>query len=138
MIDLESVFGEGKDLAAAITSDSVDFHQDKPNSGLWDGRLFVLVCFPTVGSGTGTVTFNVQDSADNSSFATVLSCGPIAGTSLAHPIAIPLPVEHKRYVRVTTTVSGTVAGKASLFLADGATLPVDTAVQGSGVVATID
>lgn len=138
MIDLETVFCEDKDLAAAITSDAVDFHQDKPNAGLWDGPLYVVGVFPTKGSGTGTVTVNIQDSADGSTFANVLSSGAIKGTSLDHPIVLPLPVEHRRYLRVTTTVSGTVAGKGSFFLADAASLPVDVPVQGSAVAATID
>ena len=138
MIDFEQAFCEDKSLAAAITSDPVDFHQAAPNAGGWDERLYALAFFPTKGSGAGTVTFTLQDSADNKTYTDVLSTGPIVGSDLVAPVAIPLPLKHRRYLRVKTALSGTIAGSASIFLADAANLPMDSKVQGIDIVPTVD
>lgn len=138
MIDLELKLCADKSLASAITSDSVDFGQKTPDSGMWDEQLYVVIGFPTAGSGAGTVTFCVQESADDSTFTTCVSTAAITGTDLNKPIALALPLQHKRYIRLKTSVSSTVAGKCDAFIADKATLPMNVKKDGIDVVPTVD
>lgn len=110
--------------ATAASTDVIDFGQVNPNSGLSD-RLSMVV---TVGegataTGAATVTFAVQDSADNSSFADVASTAAIgkASLGLGAQVVIPMPVLHRRYVRLNYTVATgpLTAGKFSAQVVTG-------------------
>ncbi|NYT44601.1 hypothetical protein H0A64_07140 [Alcaligenaceae bacterium] len=110
--------------ATAASTDVIDFGQAKPNSGMSD-RLSMVV---TVGegataAGAATVTFTVQDSADNSSFADVISSGAIgkAALALGSQIVLPMPTQHRRYVRLNYTVATgpLTAGKFSAQVVTG-------------------
>lgn len=74
-------------------------------------------------SGSATVTFSVQDSADNSSFADVIASAAIGKASLpvGARVVLPLPPGLRRYLRAYYTV-GTgplTAGKFSAQILDG-------------------
>lgn len=104
--------------ASAASTDVIDFGQANPNSGM-PGMLsaVVTVDVAATAAGAATVTFSVQDSADNSTFTDVAVTAPIGKASLTAgaQIVIPMPVQHRRYVRVYYTV-GTgplTAGKFS-------------------------
>lgn len=91
----------------AASTDVIDFGQATPNSGMAD-RLSMVV---TVGeaataAGAATVTFSVQDSTDNGSFSDVVSSAAIgkAALPLGAQVVIPMPVLHRRYVRLNYTV----------------------------------
>ena len=116
MIDAELIFEENAALSAAVTSGSLDLGQAKPDMGMLDQDFVVQVLPDEAVGGTGTVTFKLQDSADNSSFADVLACGPIVGNDLTDDFAFRLPLTHRRYVRIVTVVSGSVTGNAMIAL----------------------
>ncbi len=128
---------EDKDLATAITSSAVDLGQEKPNLGATK-TPFYLIVFTSGAAGTGTVTFKVQQSDDNSTFTDLLSF-TVAGTAMKEQMAVALPIEHGRYVRLATTISGTVSGTVKeAVLHNEFALPRTAAVVGFDVVATID
>ena len=58
-------------------------------------------------SGSATVTFSLQDSADNSTFSDVSVTAAIAKASLVAgaQFIIPMPTKHRRYVRAYYTVA---------------------------------
>lgn len=120
MLDLEMILTEKKSVAANFTTDAYDFKQENPNSGSYNTPLVVVVQVSTAGTGSGTVTLALQDSADGSSFATVVSLAALAGTSLTagKEIVIPMPIEHRRYVRLSGTVSGTLTGAVTVYLSN--------------------
>lgn len=93
--------------ATAESTDVIDFGQATPNSGM-AGMLSMVVTVGEAAAATGaaTVTFSVQDSADNSSFADVVSSAAIgkAALPLGAQVVIPMPVAHRRYVRLNYTV----------------------------------
>lgn len=135
--DLEMQLCAAKSLASAITSDVYDFGQPHPNSGAWAKPIY-LVIHPTVnGTGTGagnSVVFAIEDSADNSSFAEVLKTATIAGEEITEDIVIPLPVKHRQYVRLKTTVAGTVTGTIDAYLATSFDLPMAYKKEGIDVI----
>ncbi len=94
---------EGKPLGTALTSDSVDLGQEKPGLGALVPAFYCLV-FTKDAAGEGSVTFKIQDSDDNSSFSDLVSVTLVA-KNIAQNMAIPMPLTHKRHVRLVTTVS---------------------------------
>lgn len=103
---------ENKGLGTAVTGTAVDLGQEKPGLGALTPPFYALI-FTKDAAGAGSVTFKIQDSDDNSTFTDVVSFTLTAGKIPAN-MAIPLPLQHKRYVRLATTVtatdSNTVAG----------------------------
>lgn len=102
----------------AASTDLIDFGQTRPNSGI--GHMLSMVVTVDEGvtaAGAATVTFAVQDSANGTDFADVAVTAAIgkADLGLGKQVVIPMPVKHRRYVRVNYTV-GTgplTAGKFS-------------------------
>lgn len=103
---------ENKGLGTTVTSTAVDLGQEKPGLGALKPPFYALL-FTKDAAGAGSVTFKIQDSDDNSTFTDAVSFTLTAGKIPAN-MAIPLPLQHKRYVRLATTVtatdSNTVAG----------------------------
>lgn len=84
---------------------------------------FDVLTAPTA-AGAATVTFSVQDSADNSSFADVVTTKavPIAELTAGKQVFLPLPPGLRRYVRAYYTI-GTgplTAGAFNAQVVDGA------------------
>jgi hypothetical protein len=104
--------------ASAASTDVIDFGQTSPNTGTPDLLdLSITVDETVAAAGAATVTFSIQDSADNSSWADVALTAPIgkAALPIGTQITIPMPNVHRRYLRVFYTV-GTgplTAGKFS-------------------------
>jgi hypothetical protein len=98
---------ENKGLGTAV-----DLGQEKPGLGALKPPFYALL-FTKDAAGAGSVTFKIQDSDDNSTFTDAVSFTLTAGKIPAN-MAIPLPLQHKRYVRLATTVtateSNTIAG----------------------------
>lgn len=110
-------FCEKKSVGAAITSDVLDLKQEHPNTGSCTPP-FYLVLFPLAVSGTSetdAITFTLEDSADNSTFSALLSVTALAN-SMKHAVSIPMPVVHRRYLRLTTTITGTPKGTLTAIL----------------------
>lgn len=110
--------------ATAVSTDVIDFGQANPNTGNnFPTYLVVTVGETVTAAGDATVTVQLQDSADNSSYATIAATSAIGKADLGagKQIVIPMPVEHRRYVRVNYVV-GTgplTAGKFSAQIVAG-------------------
>jgi hypothetical protein len=94
--------------ASAASTDVIDFGQVNPNSGLnQNTTVAITVDEAAAAAGAATVAFSVQDSADNSTFADVAVTAPIgkAALPLGAQVLIPMPAQHRRYVRVYYTVA---------------------------------
>lgn len=110
--------------ASAASSDVIDFGQANPNVGLDDrSNMVITVSESAAAAGAATVTFSVQDSANNSSFADVAVTAAIGKAALAagQQIVIPMPVNLRRYCRVYYTVATgpLTAGKFSAQVVTG-------------------
>lgn len=110
--------------SSAASTDVIDFGQTNPNVGNDDLSKFVItVDEAATASGAATVTFSVQDSADNSTFADVAVTAAIGKATLAagYQVVIPMPTRLRRYVRVYYTVATgpLTAGKFSAQVVTG-------------------
>lgn len=94
--------------ATAASTDVIDFGQVNPNTGLTDHlTMAVTVDEAATAAGAATVTFAVQDSADNSSWADVAATAAIGKAALpaGAQVLVPMPLQHRRYVRVNYVVA---------------------------------
>lgn len=132
MLDLELVFCEKQSLASAITSKVINLFQEKPNTGTYP--MYLLLRFPKHGTGTGAsnaVTFKIQDSADGTSdWKDVALMPAIPGAELNKVIVVPMPMKHRQFVRVATTVAGTVTGEVTAYMSDEYPIEVDYKIEG--------
>ena len=109
---------------SAASTDSIDFGQANPNVGLDDrSNMVITVDESAAAAGAATVTFSVQDSADNATFADVAVTAAIGKANLAagQQVVIPMPPKLRRYCRVYYTI-GTgplTAGKFSAQIVTG-------------------
>lgn len=110
--------------ASAASTDVIDFGQANPNTGMDDhSSMVVTTDEAATAAGAATVTFSVQDSADNSTFADVAVTAAIGKATLVagYQHVIPMPTKLRRYCRVYYTV-GTgplTAGKFSAQVVTG-------------------
>ena len=110
--------------ASAASTDVIDFGQANPNSGINQiTSLAITVDETATAAGAATVTFSVQDSADNSSFADVAVTAATGKAALpaGAQVLIQMPVVHRRYVRAYYTVASgpLTAGKFSAQVVTG-------------------
>lgn len=93
--------------ATAPSSDVIDFGQATPNTGTADAYLQIGVGQTAAAAGAATVQFVLQDSADGSSFTDVVSTQAVAlsGLKAGAQFVLPMPVTHRRYVRVNYVVA---------------------------------
>lgn len=141
MLDLEMLLCEKKSLATAVTSDVYDFGQEHPRSGAYADPIVCVIKFPTAGTGTGdtnSVVFAIEHSDNNSDFTVAVETAKIAGADCKNQMIIPMPVEHKRYVRVKTTVAGTVTGTMTAYLSNSYSLPPVVKKEGIDILPTVD
>lgn len=108
----------------AASTDVIDFGQANPNTGLTDQlTMAITVDEAATAAGAATVTFAVQDSADNSSWADVAATAAIGKAALpaGAQVLVPMPLQHRRYVRVNYTVATgpLTAGKFSAQVVTG-------------------
>lgn len=128
-MDIKLAFCEKKAATTAITSDVIDFLQKAPTTGLNDRPLYVVCKFPTALVGT-SLTIAVEDSDDNSDFAPVLSSGALTPTDTKHGLVLPMPVKHRRYVRLKTTPTSITGGTMTAYLSDVIEVPTTYKVEG--------
>lgn len=130
MFDAKLFFANNKDIKAASTDcDVIDLGQESPDLGLLNCPklgVTVIMTTPWAGGSTPKVTFEVQHADDNGSgsagtFSTLVSTGAIAAdTTFPEAMEIPLPIQHKRYLKVKVTTTGTpTAGSATIGITDG-------------------
>lgn len=140
MMDKQLVFCEAHAGTATFQSDAIDFGHDYPSTGLNDTPLYVVVQ-GTGMAGTGTLTVAVQDSADGSTdWQPVLSSGALNAATLNGGAAIPMPLKHRRYVRLNVTASTTAptAGTVTAFLSDAINVPMSIPKVGIEFIPTTD
>lgn len=128
-MDIKLAFCEKKAANSAITSDAIDFLQKAPTTGLNDRPLYVVCKFPTALAGT-SLTIAVEDSDDNSDFAPVLVSGVLTPADTKHGLIMPMPVKHRRYVRLKTTPTSITAGAMTAYLSDVIEIPTAYKVEG--------
>jgi hypothetical protein len=121
---LLQVSNEQAVTATAASTDVIDFGQANPDTGMDDRSQMVITVDETAtAAGAATVTFAIQDSADNSSFADVSVTAAIAKATLVagYQIVIPMPPKLRRYCRVNYTVATgpLTAGKFSAQVVTG-------------------
>lgn len=93
--------------STAASTDVVDFGQVNPTPGMNDYlQLVITVDVVVAAAGAATVQFVLQDSADNSSWADVLSTSAIGKAALpaGAQVVLPMPALTRRYVRVNYVV----------------------------------
>ena len=109
--------------ATAASTNYVDLRQAKPDMGLWEKQLHVVVCPTTALAGTGAkLTVEIQDcDTATGTYTTIQTTGPIdiAKITSVKPLAIPMPKEHRQFIKLKYTVTGTISeGAVSAYLTD--------------------
>jgi len=109
---------------SAPSTDVIDFGQKNPNTGMDDlTKMVITVGEPVAAGGAATVTFALQDSADNTAFTTVASSGAVSKADLGvgGQVVIPMPTRLRRYCRVFYTIANgpLTAGKFSAQIVTG-------------------
>ena len=118
IMDSLLTFSLGQTVAVGNSTKVVDFGQAKPRMGLLDRDFFIVV---RAGEGfeAGTLQVEVQESDDGETFATTYTTAAMADFE---QVAIPVPREHKRYMRLKYTPvaasGGSLAGKLHAFIVD--------------------
>lgn len=109
---------------SAASTDVIDFGQANPDVGM-DGRSCMVITTDeaATAAGAATVTFSVQDSADNATFTDVAVSAAIGKATLVagYQHVIPMPTKLRRYCRVYYTVATgpLTAGKFSAQVVTG-------------------
>lgn len=94
--------------ATAASTDVIDFGQTNPNIGMNGyNSMVITVDESATAAGAATVTFALQDSADNSSWADVAVTAAIGKATLVAGFqhVIPMPTKLRRYCRVNYTIA---------------------------------
>ena len=109
--------------SSAASTDVIDTGQTTPDLGAADLYMVITTDEAATASGSATVTFSLQDSADNSSFADVAVTAAIGKATLVagYQHVIPLPTKLRRYLRAYYTVATgpLTAGKFSAQIVAG-------------------
>jgi hypothetical protein len=109
-LDTKTLFDDARSMASGFTvgavtsTNSVDM--GAPNMAEANGaEVVAYITGGTTTGSNGTIQLVLQDSADNSSFATILT-GPASSAQGANwtPYRMPVPPVHRRYLRVQYTV----------------------------------
>lgn len=114
---------------SAASTDVIDYGQANPNSGVGQNvSMAITTDEAAAATGSATVTFSIQDSADNSSWSDVAVTAAIGKATLVagKQILIPMPSQHRRYVRAYYTVATgpLTAGKFSAQVVTGVQLNI--------------
>ena len=94
--------------ASAASTDAIDFGQANPDVGMdCLSTMAITTKVAAAAAGAATVTFSVQDSADNSTWADVAVTAAIPKATLVagYQHIIPMPTKLRRYCRVYYTVA---------------------------------
>lgn len=136
MFDLSLLFCTEKEFKTAFQTDAIDCRQESPTTGANASPFYLVLSFPTAGAGTGSVSFTLQDSADGSTgWRDVVGfTGAVAELTPSGPMALAMPVKHRRYVRLSVApASGAsiTAGKVTAFINENYTLLPTARREGS-------
>lgn len=108
---------------SAASTNVVDFGTKKPNTGNAAYNLYAVFTIPESFAG-GSLTISLQDSADGTNFANVISGVTVTVTATdlkaGSQYVIPMPVSHRRYIRAYYAVTGSMtAGKINCAIVSG-------------------
>ena len=106
---------------SAASTNVADFGLKKPNTGNAAQNLYAVFTIPESFAG-GSLTISLQDSADGSSFANVITGVTVSTTDLkaGSQYVIPMPTSHRRYIRAYYAVTGSMtAGKINAAIVSG-------------------
>lgn len=111
LADLQSV------TAAAASTNTVDFGQEAPTTGM--DELEMVMVFTVAEDVKGTITFAIQHSdAETTGFADAVASGSLTAPAAGTRVVLPMPHTHKRYVRAYFGGSPT-AGKVNAVITTG-------------------
>lgn len=116
LLDNELVFEENGTITAALTTKSLDMEQTRPDLGML--KQFYVVVTPREEIKGTSFTIALEDSADNSSFAPVVTTGAIASADATGDIVVQVPAKHRRYLRVKIQPTSITAGKVAIAMTD--------------------
>lgn len=108
--------------ATAPSTHEVDLGQPAPNPGLNSQPLYVVVTVAEAASGAGKINFALQHSATSGSGYTDALNGVVPASELkaGAQVVLPMPIQHKRFIRLNYTVDGAVGnGKFSAQIVAG-------------------
>lgn len=132
IIDKSLQLLDDKRVNASFTSDVIDFGQATPNTGMSD-RLSLVINVTRAMAGTGSLALSLQDSDDNAAFADVVTLPSLvaADAPLGAQFVLPMPVTHRRYVRLSGVETGVADLKLSAQIVTGiqANTPLPDAVE---------
>lgn len=105
-IDAKLIFSNAQDVYAAtvVSTNVLDFAVANPDLG--EGRpIRVEIVVTTAFDGTGSIQFVIQDSADNSTYATLIS-SEVFATAIAAgtKYVFTLPDDFARYLRLNYVI----------------------------------
>ena len=108
---------------SAASTNVVDFGTKKPNTGNAAQNLYAVFTIPESFAG-GSLTISLQDSADGTNFANVITGVTVTVTATdlkaGSQYVIPMPVSHRRYIRAYYAVTGSMtAGKINCAIVSG-------------------
>lgn len=108
---------------SAASTNVVDFGTKKPNTGNAAQNLYAVFTIPESFAG-GSLTISLQDSADGTNFANVITGATVTVTATdlkaGSQYVIPMPVSHRRYIRAYYAVTGSMtAGKINCAIVSG-------------------
>lgn len=103
IIDTLMVFSDKQAAASGVSQNVVDFGQPDPRTGLAGSTDLFIVALPSE-DFAGTIAFDVEHSDDNATFTKLLSVPATDSFATTH-LALPMPVYHKRYLRLKYTVT---------------------------------
>lgn len=113
--------------AQAATGDStntIDFGQKSPNSGLADERLYLVVTAKEGWAAADTLKVEIQHSdQETTAFATIADSG-VQDFGKRKQVIMPMPITHKRYVKAKYTATGSGAKKVDAQIVTGLQLNI--------------
>ena len=126
IFDADLMFSDAQAVTATAESETVlDCGQTLLTTGLnRKGELFAVAVAVGDYTGTGTITVELQDcDTNNGTFRTVATAAPVVANEFAS-IVVPMPLSHKRFLKLNYKVSGTVSGgKITAGISKSADLP---------------
>ena len=116
ILDNELIFDENAEIKSAVTTKSIDMGQTRPDLGML--KQFYVVVTPRVDIAGTSFTIAIEDSADNSAFAPIVTTGAITAAEATGDMVVQVPVKHRRYLRVKITPTSITAGKVLIGITD--------------------
>lgn len=117
ILDSNLLFSEGQ-AADGDSTNTIDLKGKAPNLGLAGRRTYIVVTGKEGFAASDTLDVEIQHSdAETTGYSTVAKSGA-QPFGVGKQIAMPMPLIHKRYIKLKYTKTGT-GGKVDAMLVDG-------------------